>query len=139
MKDFEVAFDVSIMIDALKKFEKEIRRDFIVGGSLALYQHGFDCQPSDIDLELKTDDPSTIKILNLLNSTYQGHNDSCCYPTIENHFRFCFHQVAFDVWVVKEFDYKRFLCRDDIRYADVMSVLKKKIALKRQKGLCRDF
>lgn len=57
MKDFEIAIDVSIMIDALKKFEKEISKDFIVGGSLALYQHGFDCQPNDVDLELRTDDP----------------------------------------------------------------------------------
>lgn len=91
MKDFEIAIDVSIMIDALKKFEKEISKDFIVGGSLALYQHGFDCQPNDIDLELRTDDPNIIKILKLLNSTYQGHDDSCRYPTIENHFRFCFN------------------------------------------------
>lgn len=139
MKDFEIAVDVSIMIDALKKFEKEISKDFIVGGSLALYQHGFDCQPNDIDLELRTDDPNIIKILKLLNSTYQGHDDSCRYPTIENHFRFCFNQIIFDVWVVKEFDYNRFLCQDDIRYADIISVLKKKIALKRQKDYVSIF
>lgn len=129
----DIAFDTSIMIEALKKFEREIGKDFIVGGSLALYQHGFDCQPNDIDLELKTDDPYTIKTLNLLNSTYQGYDDSCRYPTVNNHYRFCFHQIIFDVWVVKEFDYKSFLCRDDVRYADIMSILKKKIALKREK------
>lgn len=39
----------------------------------------------------------------------------------------------------KEFDYNRFLCQDDIRYADIMSVLKKKIALKRQRDYVEIF
>lgn len=121
------------LLQALERFKEEIDDNFIVGGSLALYQQGFECEPHDIDLELKTEDFDKICLLKALNSTYVGNEDSCRYPSIQNHYRFRFYGVMIDVWVVNEFDYKRFVYKDYIRYADVISVMKKKIALKREK------
>ncbi len=124
---------VNNLLEALDHFKKEINDNFVVGGSLALYQHGFDIVPHDIDLELETTDEEIVKRLELLNATFSDFPSACHYPKRDNHYRFRFYGVIFDVWVVKKIDYKRWMWKDYIRYADIMSVFRKKMSMQRVK------
>lgn len=124
---------MSKLMYALEKFKESFGDNFVVGGSLALYQHGFECAPNDIDLEFETKDQSIIKTFELLNATFLGCESACRYPNYEKHYRFRFYEVIFDVWVVEKIDYKSWMYKDYIRYADVLSVFKKKMKMQRPK------
>lgn len=123
---------------ALEKFSQKVSSDFIVGGSLALYHHGFECTPHDIDMEVEIGEgeKNVMETLSMLNETYYGNKDASIYPATEHHYRFCFHGVIFDVWAVNKFSYKScMLSGDGIRYADVMSVLRAKRKIGRTKDV----
>lgn len=133
----ETRITIAQMDEALEKFKRKISSDFIVGGSLALYHHGFGCTPGDIDMEIEIGegDGNIIETLSVLNETYYGNNDAGRYPTTEHHYRFSFHGVIFDVWAVNRFSYKGYMLSiDGTRYADVMSVLR----AKRKTGRTKD-
>ena len=123
--------------NALSVFKEKFGGNFVVGGSLALLQHGFKCEPHDIDLEyeIKESNKSIEEVFKALNWAYENTKGKCAaiYPERDKHYRFELQGVIFDVWLVEEIDYKSWLWKDYIRYADIMSVLRKKKELNRPK------
>lgn len=134
----ETRITIAQMDEALEKFKQKISSNFIIGGSLALYHHGFGCTPNDIDMEIEIGegDGNIMETLSMLNETYYGNSDASRYPTTEHHYRFSFHGVIFDVWAVNRFSYKDYMLSiDGTRYADVMSVLRAKRKIGRTKDI----
>lgn len=136
--------------EPLKVFAKEIlnydidkgeKMPFIIGGSLAMYIHGFKVLPHDIDMELSTkglkEEFAILAKLEALDKYYklEGNKDASIYPIQNKHFHFKFGGVIFDIWVVDKFDYKSYVKKDGFKFADILSVLQKKANCNRKKDI----
>lgn len=131
---------IQSLLCTLLKFKRTFGDSFVVGGSLALYIHGFEHNVHDIDLEYRTEDPIIIAMFKALSSTYESNQleNPAKYSNENGHYRFLFDKHIIDVWVVKEISYKRHVRFNDIRFADIISVFKKKLAMNRSKDY-KDF
>ena len=131
---------IDSLLNTLDYFKKNFGNTFIVGGSLALYVHGFEHDVHDIDIEYCTSDQNIIekfKTMSIVYESNQGEN-TAKYSNKNEHYRFLFNKHIIDVWVVKEFSYNRNVIFKDIHFADIISVLKKKMAMNRIKDY-KDF
>lgn len=109
--------------------------DIAIGGSLAMYVHGFDIEPHDLDIELENPDEATLtslKTLSEITREQEGFNDSP-YNSKVGHYRIMILGVYVDVWVVDKIDYERVVVFKDYKFGDVISVLRKKMKMQRTK------
>lgn len=116
---------------------------FMVVGSLALQESGFDIAPKDIDIEAICTEKQE-EILSILSSSCNNEYYKVDYKDeaerkMENvtwkhkPFIFQWHETIINVWAVDEFSHPYFLNEEGIKFAKPISVLKKKMAYGRTK------
>lgn len=133
----------TVLIDIKEKLFDKNGIPFIVVGSLALQESGFDIVPKDIDIEAICTEEQE-KILSILSSScgseyYKVNYEDEAEKRMENvtwkHKPFIFQwcETMINVWVVEEFSHPYFLNEEGIKFAKPLSVLKKKMAYGRTK------
>lgn len=114
-------------------FEIIPNMEIMIVGSYALYLHGLEVEPHDLDLEIRLDNKEDIKYFKLLieaygNSYYKFNNYGKFKPYI-----FKFKDVLINVWIVDEFNHDSIKLGDKIHLSGLMSTLKVKASYKRPK------
>lgn len=115
---------------------------FVVVGSLALQESGFDVNPHDIDIEAICNEREE-KILDALakssgsnfHESYNGEAEKKMEKVTWSHkpYMFKWGSTVINVWVVTEFSHEFFVNKDGMKIAKPISVLKKKMAYRRSK------
>lgn len=93
----------------------------VVGGSMAMYIHGFNVEPHDLDIEMAG-----------INKDMKSDILSE-YPETSPLYRIKIEDVDVDIWVMNKIDYNRTVFYNNIEFGDVLSVVKKKMDMKREK------
>lgn len=93
----------------------------VVGGSMAMYIHGFNVEPHDLDIEMEG-----------INKDMKSDILSE-YPETSSLYRIKIEDVDVDIWVMNKIDYNRTVFYNNIEFGDVLSVVKKKMDMKREK------
>lgn len=124
------------MIKVLTIFSNNFKgTDIVVGGSMAMYVHGFRLEPHDLDIELENPDEATLtslKTLNRLVREQEGFKELLYEPN-DGHYRILISGVYVDVWVVEKIDYNRIVEYQGFKFGDIISVLKMKMKMCRDK------
>lgn len=138
---------------ALDGFRKSVLdahgMDFLIVGSLALHELGMKTgEPHDIDMEVKCTPEQEQSIFKLLSdsqkqSMYQMKEQEDYLSNAERRmdkvtwkhkpYLFQWGDVIINVWVVSEFSHEYVTLDSGIKFAKVMSVIRKKIAYQRNK------
>lgn len=138
---------------ALDGFRKSVLEahgmDFLIVGSLALHELGMEtAEPHDIDMEVKCTPEQEQNIFKLLsdsqkNTMYQMQVKEDYHSNAERRmdkvtwthklYIFKWGNCLINVWVVTEFSHTYIQLQNGICYAQVMSVIRKKIAYQRNK------
>lgn len=138
---------------ALDGFRKSVLdahgMDFLIVGSLALHELGMETgEPHDIDMEVKCTPEQEQSIFKLLSdsqkqSMYQMKEQEDYLSNAERRmdkvtlkhkpYLFQWGDVIINVWVVNEFSHEYVTLDSGIKFAKVMSVIRKKIAYQRNK------
>lgn len=138
---------------ALDGFRKSVLEahgmDFLIVGSLALHELGMEtAEPHDIDMEVKCTPEQEQNIFKLLsdsqkNTMYQMKEKEDYLSNAERRmdkvtwthkpYLFQWGDVIINVWVVSEFSHEYVTLDSGIKFAKVMSVIRKKIAYQRNK------
>lgn len=138
---------------ALDGFRKSVLdahgMDFLIVGSLALHELGMEtAEPHDIDMEVKCTPEQEQSIFKLLsdfqkNTMYQMKEQEDYLSNAEHRmdkvtwkhkpYLFQWGDVIINVWVVSEFSHEYVTLDSGIKFAKVMSVIRKKIAYQRNK------
>lgn len=138
---------------ALDGFRKSVLdahgMDFLIVGSLALHELGMEtAEPHDIDMEVKCTPEQEQSIFKLLsdsqkNTMYQMKEQEDYLSNAERRmdkvtwkhkpYLFQWGDVIINVWVVSEFSHEYVTLDSGIKFAKVMSVIRKKIAYQRNK------
>lgn len=107
----------------------------VVGGSMAMYVHGFEVEPHDLDIELENPDKSTLITLQTMDKVVYEQDNSVkpLYEKFDGHYRIMILGVYVDVWVLEKIDYKRVVEYQGFKFGDVISVLKHKMRMHRDK------
>lgn len=107
----------------------------VVGGSMAMYVHGFNVEPHDLDIEIEGADRETLVALNMMERVNRDmkNNSLSEYPEDLVLRRIKVDDVEVDIWVVDKIDYNRVVTCNGVEFGDVLSVLKKKMAMDREK------
>lgn len=115
---------------------------FVVVGSLALQESGFDVNLHDIDIEAICNEREE-KILDVLakssgsnfHESYNGEAEKRMEKVTWSHkpYAFKWGSTVINVWVVTEFSHEFFVNKDGIKIAKPISVLKKKMTYRRSK------
>ena len=124
------------MIKVLTIFSNTFKgTNIVVGGSMAMYVHGFKVKPHDLDIELENPDKSTLAALQTMDKLMHEQDDSIklLYEKLDRHYRIMILGVYVDVWVVEKIDYNRVVEYEGFKFGDVISVLKKKMFMHRDK------
>lgn len=131
-------------VNVLKRFLDSQKLDFMVVGSGALLICGFPLgrEPHDIDVEVQCTEEQE-KVLKTAadlcgNNFYETKEE---YPEITgfDHKPYIFQlplsngKIIVNAWAVRKFTHKQFVTSDDVKYATVTSVLRRKMAYKRIK------
>lgn len=109
--------------------------NIVVGGSMAMYVHGFKLEPHDLDIELENPDEATLTSLKTLSKMVREQEGlkELSYEPNDGHYRIMILGVYVDVWVVEAIDYKRIVTFEGFKFGDIISVLKKKMKMCRDK------
>lgn len=107
----------------------------VVGGSMAMYVHGFCVEPHDLDIEIEgisDDSLRTLSTMARINKDMKSDTLSE-YPQTNPLYRIKVEDVDVDIWVVNKIDYNRTVFYNNEEFGDVLSVIKKKMDMKREK------
>lgn len=107
----------------------------VVGGSMAMYVHGFCVDPHDLDIEIKGISDNSLRVLNtmaIINKDMKSGNLSE-YVETSPLYRIKIEDVDVDIWVVNKISYNRIVYYNNAEFGDVLSVVKKKMDMKREK------
>lgn len=107
----------------------------VVGGSMAMYVHGFCVEPHDLDIEIEGISDDSLRVLNtmaMINKDMKSGNLSE-YAETRPLYRIKIEDVDVDIWVVDKIDYNRTVYYNNAEFGDVLSVVKKKMDMKREK------
>lgn len=107
----------------------------VVGGSMAMYVHGFCVEPHDLDIEIEgisDDSLRTLSTMARINKDMKSDTLSE-YPETSPLYRIRIEDVDVDIWVVNKIDYNRTVFYNNTEFGDVLSVIKKKMDMKREK------
>ena len=106
----------------------------VVGGSMAMYVHGFCVDPHDLDIEIEGISDDSLRVLNTMaiNKDMKSGNLSE-YVETSPLYRIKIEDVDVDIWVVNKISYNRIVYYNNAEFGDVLSVVKKKMDMKREK------
>lgn len=107
----------------------------VVGGSMAMYVHGFCVDPHDLDIEIEEISDDSLRVLNtmaIINKDMKSGNLSE-YVETSPLYRIKIEDVDVDIWVVNKISYNRIVYYNNAEFGDVLSVVKKKMDMKREK------
>lgn len=124
------------MIKVLTIFSNNFKgTNMVVGGSMAMYVHGFKVEPHDLDIELENPDKSTLVTLQTMDKVVREQDNSVkpLYEKLDGHYRIMILGVYVDIWVLEKIDYKKVVEYQGFKFGDVISVLKKKMFMHRDK------
>lgn len=107
----------------------------VVGGSMAMYVHGFNVEPHDLDIEIEGISGDSLRALSMMARINKGMKSDTLseYPETSPLYRIKIEDVDVDIWVVTQIDYNRTVFYNNIEFGDVLSVIKKKMDMKREK------
>lgn len=141
--DIETIVEKEVLKDIKEKLFDKNKIQFLVTGSFALKEIGFDVNPHDIDIEAICNEEQE-NILSVLSAscgndyydeTYKDDAEGRMENVTWKHkpFIFQWNGISINVWVVDKFSHPYFLNEEGIRFAKPMSILEKKIAYRRNK------
>lgn len=107
----------------------------VVGGSMAMYVHGFCVEPHDLDIEIEGISDDSLRALSTMARINKGMKSDILSEYVETAplYRIRIENVDVDIWVVNKIDYNRTVFYNNIEFGDVLSVIKKKMDMKREK------
>lgn len=107
----------------------------VVGGSMAMYVHGFCVEPHDLDIEIEGISDDSLRALSTMARINKDMKSDILSEYVETTplYRIRIEDVDVDVWVVNKIDYNRTVFYNNIEFGDVLSVIKKKMDMKREK------
>lgn len=96
----------------------------VVGGSMAMYIHGFNVEPHDLDIEMEGISDDSLRVLKTMAGINKDMKSDILseYPETSPLYRIKIEDVDVDIWVM-----------NNIEFGDVLSVVKKKMDMKREK------
>lgn len=124
------------LFKVLNVLKNDLRcKRMVVGGSMAMYVHGFDVEPHDLDIEIEGADRDSLVALNMMERVNRDmkNNSLSEYPEDLVLYRIKVDDVEVDIWVLDKIDYNRVVTCNGVEFGDVLSVLKKKMAMDREK------
>lgn len=107
----------------------------VVGGSMAMYVHGFNVEPHDLDIEIEGISGDFLRALSTMARINKDMKSDILSEYVETSplYRIRIEDVDVDIWVVNKIDYNRTVFYNNIEFGDVLSVIKKKMDMKREK------
>lgn len=107
----------------------------VVGGSMAMYIHGFNVEPHDLDIEIEGISDDSLRVLNTMAGINKDMKSGILseYVEIGPLYRIKIEDVDVDIWVVNKISYNRIVYYNNAEFGDVISVVKKKMDMKREK------
>jgi hypothetical protein len=107
----------------------------VVGGSMAMYVHGFNVEPHDLDIEIEGISGDSLRALSTMARINKDMKSDILSEYVETAplYRIRIEDVDVDIWVVNKIDYNRTVFYNNIKFGDVLSVIKKKMDMKREK------
>lgn len=107
----------------------------VVGGSMAMYVHGFCVEPHDLDIEIEGISDDSLRALSTMARINKDMKSDTLseYPETNPLYRIKIEDVDVDIWVVNKIDYNRTVFYNNTEFGDVLSVIKKKMDMKREK------
>jgi hypothetical protein len=107
----------------------------VVGGSMAMYVHGFNVEPHDLDIEIEGISGDSLRALSTMARINKDMKSDTLseYPETSPLYRIKIEDVDVDIWVVNKIDYNRTVFYNNTEFGDVLSVIKKKMDMKREK------
>jgi hypothetical protein len=107
----------------------------VVGGSMAMYVHGFCVEPHDLDIEIEGISDDSLRALSTIARINKDMKSDTLseYPETSPLYRIKIEDVDVDIWVVNKIDYNRTVFYNNTEFGDVLSVIKKKMDMKREK------
>ena len=107
----------------------------VVGGSMAMYVHGFNVEPHDLDIEIEGISGDSLRALSTMARINKDMKSDILSEYVETSplYRIRIEDVDVDIWVVNKIDYNRIVFYNNIEFGDVLSVIKKKMDMKREK------
>ncbi len=107
----------------------------VVGGSMAMYVHGFCVEPHDLDIEIEGISDDSLRALSMMARINKDMKSDTLseYPEASPLYRIKIEDVDVDIWVVNKIDYNRTVFYNNTEFGDVLSVIKKKMDMKREK------
>lgn len=107
----------------------------VVGGSMAMYVHGFCVEPHDLDIEIEGISGDSLRALSTMARINKDMKSDILSEYVETSplYRIRIEDVDVDIWVVNKIDYNRTVFYNNIEFGDVLSVIKKKMDMKREK------
>lgn len=107
----------------------------VVGGSMAMYVHGFCVEPHDLDIEIEGISDDSLRTLSTMARINKDMKSDILSEYVETAplYRIRIEDVDVDIWVVNKIDYNRTVFYNNIEFGDVLSVIKKKMDMKREK------
>lgn len=107
----------------------------VVGGSMAMYVHGFCVEPHDLDIEIEGISDDSLRALSMMARINKDMKSDTLSEYLETSplYRIKIEDVDVDIWVVNKIDYNRTVFYNNTEFGDVLSVIKKKMDMKREK------
>nr|DAY86894.1 MAG TPA: putative nucleotidyltransferase [Caudoviricetes sp.] len=107
----------------------------VVGGSMAMYVHGFCVEPHDLDIEIEGISDESLRALSTMARINKDMKSDILSEYVETAplYRIRIEDVDVDIWAVNKIDYNRTVFYNNIEFGDVLSVIKKKMDMKREK------
>lgn len=107
----------------------------VVGGSMAMYVHGFCVEPHDLDIEIEGISDDSLRALSTMARINKDMKSDTLseYPETSPLYRIKIEDMDVDIWVVNKIDYNRTVFYNNTEFGDVLSVIKKKMDMKREK------
>lgn len=107
----------------------------VAGGSMAMYVHGFCVEPHDLDIEIEGISDDSLRALSTMARINKDMKSDILSEYVETAplYRIRIEDVDVDIWVVNKIDYNRTVFYNNIEFGDVLSVIKKKMDMKREK------
>lgn len=107
----------------------------VVGGSMTMYVHGFNVEPHDLDIEIEGISGDSLRALSTMARINKDMKSDILSEYVETAplYRIRIEDVDVDIWVVNKIDYNRTVFYNNIEFGDVLSVIKKKMDMKREK------
>lgn len=107
----------------------------VVGGSMVMYVHGFNVEPHDLDIEIEGISGDSLRALSTMARINKDMKSDILSEYVETTplYRIRIEDVDVDIWVVNKIDYNRTVFYNNIEFGDVLSVIKKKMDMKREK------